>query len=212
MADHYESDELFIVFGDDFRYMNAFQNFFYMDQMIEYMNKYHGDHYLFKYSTPSDYIDAINGKDIKWPTKYDDMFPYSDRPDAYWTGYFTSRSNDKEFIRRASSNFHSSNILYSEKILDQSLTDAAFNEIIDSRNVMLDQIGILAHHDAVTGTERQAVAFEYEAYVAKALSTNNEMYGKLLGEKASILDKALEGIDWVECLRTNSSYLDCPVT
>jgi len=183
-----------------------------MDEMIEYMNKYHGDNYLFKYSTPSDYIDAIRAKDVAWPTKYDDMFPYSDRPDSYWTGFFTSRSNDKEFIRRASSNFRSSSQIYSEKVLDQSLNKTLYDEIIDSRNEMLDQLGISQHHDAVTGTEKQLVANEYEAFLTKAMNDNNHVYGQLLGEKASALDNALEGVDWIQCQRTNTSYLDCPIT
>jgi len=115
---HTRTNDIFVLFGDDFRYMNAFQNYFSMDSMIQYMNEHHGDKYFFRYSTPSDYIDALAKKDVKWPTKYDDMFPYSDHPDAYWTGFFTSRPNDKEYIRRASSNFHASNTLYAEKVLD----------------------------------------------------------------------------------------------
>ena len=83
-----------------------------MDNMIEYMNLHHSDKYIFKYSTPSDYIDAIAKHNVTWPTKYDDMFPYSDSPDSYWTGYFSSRANDKEYIRRASHSFHASNRLY----------------------------------------------------------------------------------------------------
>jgi len=63
--------------------------------MIDYMNEHHQSDYIFKYSTPSIYIDALKEKDVKWPTKYDDLFPYSDDPDSYWTGYFTSRANDK---------------------------------------------------------------------------------------------------------------------
>lgn len=59
--------------------MNAFQNYENMDKMIEYMNANFGDKYIFKYSTPSEYVDAINGiKDRKWPTKYDDLMPYGD--------------------------------------------------------------------------------------------------------------------------------------
>ena len=42
--------------------------------------------------------------EAEFPTKYDDMFPYADYPDAYWTGFFSSRANDKEYIRRASHN------------------------------------------------------------------------------------------------------------
>jgi hypothetical protein len=100
--------------------MNAFQNYASMDNMISYMNENYGDKYIFKYSTPSDYVDAVAKHDVKWPTKYDDMFPYSDSPDSYWTGYFSSRANDKEYIRRASSNFHSSSQLMAGKVLDQN--------------------------------------------------------------------------------------------
>jgi hypothetical protein len=94
--------------------MNAFQNNENMDNMINYMNKHHSDKFNFFYSTPSMYVDALKKQDVEWPTKYDDMFPYSDNPEGYWTGYFTSRANDKEYIRRASHHFHSSTQLYSE--------------------------------------------------------------------------------------------------
>jgi lysosomal alpha-mannosidase len=44
-ADHYLTDDVFMLFGDDFRYMNAFQNYQNMDAMIEYMNANYGDKY-----------------------------------------------------------------------------------------------------------------------------------------------------------------------
>jgi hypothetical protein len=50
-----------------------------MDKMIDYMNENYGDKYIFKYSTPSEYIDAINSiEDHVWPTKYQDGVPYGD--------------------------------------------------------------------------------------------------------------------------------------
>lgn len=111
-ASHYLTDNLFVVFGTDFAYMNAFQNYINMDAMIEYMNEHHSDKYLLRYSTPSDYIDAVAKQtNVTWPTKYDDMFPYSDNADSYWTGYFTSRPNDKEYIRKLEHNYHSSSKL-----------------------------------------------------------------------------------------------------
>lgn len=108
-ASHYLSDDIFVVFGGDFRYMNAFQNYQQMDSMIEYMNAHHSDRYIFKYSTPSMYVDALKKYDIEWPTKYDDMLPYSDSPNAYWTGFFSSRANSKEYVRRASSHMMAAN-------------------------------------------------------------------------------------------------------
>lgn len=92
-AAHYLTNDVLVLFGDDFRYMDAFQYYQSLDNMIEYMNKNHGDKYVFRYSTPSDYVDALARHDVAWPTKYDDLFPYSDNPDAYWTGYYTSRPN-----------------------------------------------------------------------------------------------------------------------
>jgi hypothetical protein len=80
-----------------------------MDNMINYMNKHHSDKYIFRYSTPSDYVDAIKKHNVSWPTKYDDMFPYSDLPTQYWTGYFTSRANSKGYTRTGSSFMHASN-------------------------------------------------------------------------------------------------------
>jgi hypothetical protein len=111
------------LFGDDFRYVNALDNFENMDKLFNYVNKNYGDKFNVFYSSPSQYVDAIAKYNVEWPTKYDDLFPYSDGPDAYWTGYFSSRANDKEYVRKASSNFHASSQLYSQKVFDPSASD-----------------------------------------------------------------------------------------
>ena len=99
----YATDQLFILFGMDFHYQNAFQNFENMDKMIDYMNENYSDKYIFKYGTPGNYVDAINAiEDREWPTKYDDLFPYGDAGDSFWTGYFSSRPNAKSYVRHGS--------------------------------------------------------------------------------------------------------------
>lgn len=55
--------------------MDAFWNFQQMDDLIEYFNKHHGDKYHLKYSTPSEYVDAVAKANITWPSKYDDLLP-----------------------------------------------------------------------------------------------------------------------------------------
>jgi len=42
------------------------------------MNKHHGDEFHLKYSTPSEYVDAVKAYNVSWPTKYDDLMPYAD--------------------------------------------------------------------------------------------------------------------------------------
>ena len=111
--------------------------------MIEYMNKHYGDKFNLFYSTPSAYVDAIAGYNVTWPTKYDDMFPYSDNPNAYWTGYFSSRANDKQQVRRGSHNFHSSSQLYASKMLDQSLDEKTLNETLEANWNLMDKMGVL---------------------------------------------------------------------
>lgn len=84
-----------------------------MDKMIKYANSLDDGVNLF-YSTPSCYVKALNeaGQNDRliWPTKTDDFFPYSSDPNAYWTGYFTSRPNFKGMVRKTN-NFFQVNLM-----------------------------------------------------------------------------------------------------
>ena len=98
----YRHNQMFMVMGGDFQYMNAFQNYQYMDNMIEYMNKNYGDDYEFIYSTPSKYVDAVAAQNVTFPTRYDDMLPLvADSLDT-WSGFFTSRALNKDKTRETS--------------------------------------------------------------------------------------------------------------
>jgi hypothetical protein len=65
-----------------------------MDRLINYFNK-NINNMTLKYSTPGIYLDAIKKQNMSYPIKTDDMFPYADVPEEYWTGYFSSRANAK---------------------------------------------------------------------------------------------------------------------
>jgi hypothetical protein len=95
MAPHYRGNHVLIPMGCDFSYANAHINFLSMDRLISYFNSHISDATVL-YSTPSDYLDALIAQDLTWPVRYDDMFPYADIAEDYWTGYFTSRANSKK--------------------------------------------------------------------------------------------------------------------
>jgi len=175
-AKNYLTDHLFLVFGADFEYQNAFKNYENMDNMIEYMNKNHGDKYFFRYSTPSEYIDALAEEKVAWPTKEDDLFPYAGEEHGYWTGFYTSRANSKEYVRRASHNLHASSQLFALKALDQSTSNEMMEAIMKANYNLLDQMGINQHHDAVTGTARQAVADDYAKRLYDGMEQSNAYY------------------------------------
>ena len=118
LQDNYATTDLLLYMGMDFNFMNAAQNYEGMDRMIEYMNNNMDGKYIFKYSSVGEYVDALNAKDITWTTKTDDLFPYADAGDSWWTGYFSSRSTAKSFVRKGSHIFHASSQLAAQAMID----------------------------------------------------------------------------------------------
>nr|GMC73704.1 probable alpha-mannosidase At5g13980 [Ipomoea batatas] len=109
------------------------------------------------YSTPSIYTDAKYASDQSWPLKTEDYFPYADRENAYWTGYFTSRPAIKGYVRLMSAYYLAARQLEYFK---------GRNKVGPTTDSLADAMGIAQHHDAVSGTEKQHVANDY----AKRLS------------------------------------------
>jgi hypothetical protein len=122
--------------------MDAFRNYKNMDNMIAYMNANYADKYEFKYSTPSNYVDALASLNVTWPTKYDDLFPYQDNPSSFWTGYFSSRANAKGYVRAGSANLRATSQLYTDAVLTQDFDQKVLNEMLAARDNLWDQMAI----------------------------------------------------------------------
>jgi len=45
---------------------------------------------------------------------------------------------------------------------------------------MFDIIGVLQHHDAITGTGKQHVADNYAGKISEGINQNNEQYTKVI--------------------------------
>lgn len=114
------------------------------------------------YSTPSCYLKALHDANITWPTKTDDFFPYSSDPHAFWTGYFTSRPTIKRFERTGN---------HFLQVCKQLSATAKVQEAhFEPHLTMLRRaMGVMQHHDAITGTEKQHVASDYERMLHKAI-------------------------------------------
>ena len=158
------------------------------------------------------YINSVNAANLEWPTKYDDMFPYADKLDAYWTGYFTSRPILKEKIRRSSQIFYASSQLFAATVINSSLTlsDPKITErVLNATHKMMDVIGVTQHHDAVTGTSTADVAADYQRILTDGLDFLYPVYTEVID---LIANKAgFEGAHWQWCTQLNSTYLDCPI-
>mmetsp|Transcript_15058 Transcript_15058/g.23299 ORF Transcript_15058/g.23299 Transcript_15058/m.23299 type:complete len:163 (-) Transcript_15058:1885-2373(-) len=140
--ENFATNEIMVLWGGDFQWYDAEMFYNSLDRMIHYINEHYKEKYTLKYSTVSDYIDAIHKLDHTWPVKTEDMFPYSDKPANYWTGYFTSRALAKGEVRRGSYELHASSQLYAMSMLRQG----ASNETIEANKLstygLFDAMGI----------------------------------------------------------------------
>ncbi|KYB25900.1 lysosomal alpha-mannosidase-like precursor [Tribolium castaneum] len=205
LAAFYQTSNLLIPMGGDFQYQSAEKNFINMDKLIAGFKG--NDKINIIYSTPSCYIKAVNdeatSKNIKFTLKTDDFFPYGSASHCYWTGYFTSRPNAKRFERTAN------NILQAGKQL-ASFSKVKGTDYDDDLTLLKQAVGILQHHDAITGTAKEAVANDYARLLNKGIkkaepSLNVIVTNLLKKDASSDINLNLE-----TCLLSNVSI--CEIT
>jgi len=46
------------------------------------------------------------------------MFPYSDDPNEYWSGFFSGRPGQKKLVRDGNANIHASNFLFAKQAIN----------------------------------------------------------------------------------------------
>ncbi|XVF57695.1 hypothetical protein PTKIN_Ptkin07bG0002600 [Pterospermum kingtungense] len=179
--------------GTDFRYQYANSWFRQMDKFIHYVNQDGRVNAL--YSTPSIYTDAKYAANEQWPLKTDDFFPYADKPNAYWTGYFTSRPAFKGYVRVLSAYYLAARQLefFKGRSSSRPNTDA-----------LADALAIAQHHDAVSGTQRQHVAADY----ALRLSIGYMEAEKLVSSALASLTKSRSSTEQENSV---TSFLQCPL-
>jgi lysosomal alpha-mannosidase len=184
----YRTNHILAPFGCDFQFQNAHLNFKNMDKLMKYINSHPEYQMTLKYSTPSIYLDEIHKLNYTWPVKTGDFFPYADNNHSYWSGYFTSRPALKGYVRLMNNLLHSVDKLYSSSTLD--VNNPEFQRDIETIDVLTQAFSVAQHHDAVAGTEKQHVAYDYAkrlnigenaaqtvmSKVLKKLLTKNEVF------------------------------------
>uniref|UniRef100_A0A673FTU5 Lysosomal alpha-mannosidase n=1 Tax=Sinocyclocheilus rhinocerous TaxID=307959 RepID=A0A673FTU5_9TELE len=163
-AAFYKTNHIIMTMGSDFQYENA--NLWYknMDKLIKYVNALQAKESKVNvlYSTPSCYPQELNLANLTWPLKTDDFFPYADDAHDFWTGYFTSRPALKLYERLSNSRLQTCNQL--EVLGGPKSKSGPFGE--GDSDTMSKAMGVAQHHDAVSGTEKQHVAYDYARRLA----------------------------------------------
>ncbi|CAD8098565.1 unnamed protein product [Paramecium sonneborni] len=160
----YIGNILMHTLGTDFGWSNAPMYYKNIDRLIKYINgnkqKYNMQ---IMYSTPTQYVQAINQLNLQYPTKVDDFMPYADRPNAYWTGYFTSRVSLKLLIKQLGRFAQIQRRFISTLLLNGKSQYVQVNrqQILDAQQIFDQALATNQHHDAVTGTAKQYVTDDY---------------------------------------------------
>ncbi|XP_002133317.3 lysosomal alpha-mannosidase-like [Drosophila pseudoobscura] len=151
---HYRSYHIMVPMGDDFHYENAHKNYKNMDKLIKYVNSLQFRYNVF-YSTPSCYLQSLHQTLETWPNKTQDFLPHSHEADSFWTGYYTSRPTQKRFERDGN---HMLQTVKQLSVFAGLSSDQQKKDLDYLRQIM----GVMQHHDAITGTEKQEVSNDYD--------------------------------------------------
>ncbi|XP_055923554.1 lysosomal alpha-mannosidase-like [Eupeodes corollae] len=164
MSAYYKTNNLMIPMGDDFNYQSAGINFKNMDKLIKYVNERQkfGSKVNIFYSTPSCYLKSLYDDLQTWPTKTEDFLPYSTDWHSYWTGYYSSRPTQKRYERVGN---HFLQVCKQLTTFAKLSSASAKNNLDNLRHAM----GVMQHHDAITGTEKQKVAQDYDKLLHGAI-------------------------------------------
>ena len=75
-------------------------------------------------------------------------------PNEFWTGFYSSRADSKKMIRDTSAYLQASEKAFAKEVIKADTNDEKVSQIMSAKDEIFDIMGVMQHHDAVTGTAR----------------------------------------------------------
>ncbi|XP_036400375.1 alpha-mannosidase 2x isoform X2 [Megalops cyprinoides] len=179
----FRSKVVLVPLGDDFRYDKALewdQQYLNYQKLFDYMNSHPEMHVHAQFGTLTDYFDAVykmnevaqGARPPDYPVLSGDFFAYADREDHYWSGYYTSRPFYKNLDRVLESHLRGAEILYSLAVAHARHAGMEGRYPVSDYALLTDarrNVGLFQHHDAITGTAKEAVVIDYGSRLLRSL-------------------------------------------
>jgi len=217
-SDRTKGNHIMLTMGEDFNYQRAHINFPNIDLLISTVEDLQHskridipslfgprfDTLNIFYSSPNYYTEckyeesrqrdnntapAVGGASVNYSIKSDDFMPYSDCEHCFWTGYFTSRAGLKRLERESSSFLMSSRQIETIVVEDTEANTTSY-QCRHGMEELEDASGVAQHHDAVSGTSKQHVAYDYAKRLQNGIDlvstcTTNKLRRLLLGNNVT---------------------------
>jgi len=199
--------------GGDFQFMAPGMNFKNLDKLMRFIAKSPEYNVNITFNTPSEYLDIIYSLNNTYPVNNYDFFPYADVINAYWTGYFTSRTAIKGLVRRQGKLLQAAKRLATQLVWQKSSSFVLknWNQVDKALYQLEEAMAIAQHHDAVTGTERQAVAEDYKLRLALGENSLLKNFLNPFFQERVQKDLGLSSLQFETC-QLNTSATFCSVT
>ena len=68
-------------------------------------------------------MDSVKKANPEFKVFTNDMFPYSDEKNDFWSGFYTSRPGSKIEAKHGSDFYHASNLVFAQAVLRKNTTD-----------------------------------------------------------------------------------------
>ena len=163
----FRTNNILLYYGEDFSFNEADINYENIEMIMNYVNNNMKGKMKMIYSTPTQYFDSVlkSGANFEKYSNYD-FFPYADNAHCYWTGYFSSRANLKGLIKQLGLYINMTNRLLFELFMDEENKIKENKKLIEKAIECIyfarEKLGVLQHHDAVTGTSKEKTNKDYE--------------------------------------------------
>lgn len=208
-ADLYRHGVVLVPLGDDFRYDRSTewdQQYKNYQMLFEYMNGQKSWNVEVRFGILQDYFDEVakvvieSGKNSKayFPSLSGDFFPYTDRDDEYWTGYFTTRPFGKMLSRELEVVLRAAEILNSVSIgRNMEMSEVTYDAVdnLASLDIARKSLALFQHHDGIAGTAAASVVQNYEGRLHHGLHLANTVVGAALNYLLSSAENSRTPVD-----------------